>query len=415
LSAIGVAVALAVAGSTAFAQGKGQGGGQGGGGKPPPGGEAAGSNISFPLILSDNVGPTLPADAAWRFATIANPAVECIGEGGTETGTVPPEILCYWGGKVTVVSETGEIVITPPKKVWWLQKRTQNFWKALTVGHNITTPLVVSAVDIGDLLESSPSIGARQIRTEFNLLQQVDSGDPELGGYVVQDWSEAVPNPCVVPTTTTQSLSVGCFAALAMSGAVPGTEQSGNETQGTDFGPGGDLGNPASGTRTLLDPTMVRTSDIGGFHAVVYSRCARLVIQRITGVPSWNPTLGQWDGASPPLVNVAAYRDEYSAEINSGGSIVYGYNWNAKTAATGTYRLTFVLDGNDNQGPKCTVPLATKFGRDMTQMVNVGENNPGHIVYAGEQGLVDEGGLAYIDLTLTTKGGGGGGGKGGPK
>ena len=49
----------------------------------------------------------------------------------------------------------------------------------------------------------------------------------------------------------------------------------------------------------------------------------------------------------------------------------------------------------------------TRFVRGSTQMVNVGENNPGAIVYAGESGLGDEGGLAYVDLTLTAKGGGG--------
>jgi hypothetical protein len=45
--------------------------------------------------------------------------------------------------------------------------------------------------------------------------------------------------------------------------------------------------------------------------------------------------------------------------------------------------------------------------------VNIGESTASHIVYAGDSQLGDEGGLAYIDLTLTTKGGGkkGGGGR----
>jgi len=396
---------LALAAAMAVAQGKPPGAGGGGGGGGGGTTEAAGSNISFPLILSDNIGPTLPGEAAWRFQAITDPPSQCVGEAGVVAGgTVDPTIMCYYGRKVTVVSETGEIVFEGPLKVWWLQKRAPNFWKALTVGHDTSTPLVVSAVDIGDLLESSPSIASRQIRTEFNLLQHVDpTTDAELGGYVVPAWTGGIPSPCVVPTAAN---SVGCFAALAMSGAVPGTEQSGNEIQGTDFGPGTGIW---PGTRTLLDPTTVRmtTPDLGGIHAVVYSRCARLIIQRVTGVPTWNPDLGQWDGAAAPVVNVAAYKNQYNAEINSGGSIVYGYNWNAKTASTGTYRLTFVLDGNDAQGPVCTTPLATRFERGGSTIVNVGESNPGQIVYAGESGLGDEGGLAYVDLTLTAKGGGG--------
>jgi hypothetical protein len=46
--------------------------------------------------------------------------------------------------------------------------------------------------------------------------------------------------------------------------------------------------------------------------------------------------------------------------------------------------------------------------------VNIGENAAPVIVYAGDSQLGDEGGLAYIDLTLTTKGGGSRGGGGRP-
>lgn len=113
------------------------------------------------------------------------------------------------------------------------------------------------------------------------------------------------------------------------------------------------------------------------------------------------------------MVNVASYAGTYVPEINSGGGIVYGYNWNAKTAATGTYRLTFVLDGNDVEGPQCTTPLLTEFAPSVTKLVNFGEANVPHILYAGDPQLGDEGGLVYIDLALSSKGGGkkGGGGK----
>ena len=432
-------------------------------GKPPtPGGETGANNLSFPLIQSDNASSAgFPGDGAWRFAAI-DPA-QCIGEEGVTPGTpVPSEYVCYYGRKVVVISETGEIVFEPSGyscdgqvddycKVWWLQKRTQNFWKTLSISHDTSTPLVVSAVDVGDLLESSPSIQARQIRVEFNLLQSVSEDDPELGDYVVTDWTNAIPTPCSVPEAAGESL--GCFAALGMSGAVPGTEQSGTEIQGTDFGPGeeeaaiitgmqssvgqfgGGLGNnargnspsiniseesvPVPGTQTLLDPTTIRTaipadgSDAIPIHALVYSNCARLVIQKIPDSvsPVWNEATGLWSGPSvgAPLVNVATYTGAWTTEITSSGSIVYGYNWNAKTASTGTYRLTMVLDGNDAEGPVCGTQLATKFESGSTKLVNQGEANLSTIIYAGDSDLGDEGGLAYIDLELTTKGGGGGG------
>ena len=378
----------------------------------PTGGESGVNNLSFPVILSDNATPAaFPADGVWRWAPITSPETECIGEAGVIPGTpVAPTILCYYGRKVTVVSETGEIVFTGEPKVWWLQKRTQNFWKTLSTGHDVSTPLVVSAVDIGDLLESSPSIATRQIRVEFNLLQSVAPDDPELGQYVGLE-------KCVAPPVAAP-YSIGCFAAFGMSGAVPGTEQSGNEMQGNDFGPGPTPGEQ-TGTLTLLDPATVRltTPDVGGIEALVYSRCSRLLIQKIgAGVVAWDKTTGRWDGTtvSAPVVNLAAYTNAWSTEITSGGSIVYGYNWNAKTASTGLYRLTFVLDGNDAVGPVCNTPLGTKFEEGGTQLVNLGENNTStSIVYAGDADLGDEGGIAYIDLNLTAKGGGGGGGGGG--
>ena len=63
-----------------------------------------------------------------------------------------------------------------------------------------------------------------------------------------------------------------------MSGAVPGTDQSINEIQGNDFGPGGTV-NP--GSQTVLDPIALK-----GYHATVYSGCARLIVQKITADPA---------------------------------------------------------------------------------------------------------------------------------
>ena len=403
---LALAVASAILVAAPMAMGKGK----------PITGESGVNNLSFPVILSDNVGPAaFPADGIWRWAPITDPVAQCVDEAGVPDGiAVPPAILCYYGRKVTVVSETGEIVFTGDPKVWWLQKRTQNFWKAFSIGHDITSPLVVSAVDIGDLLESSPSIATRQIRVEFNLLQSVPANDPELGLYVA-DWAGytgglPLPAPCTLPDTTGES--IGCFAAFGMSGAVPGTEQSGNEMQGNDFGPGPAPG-LLTGTLTALDPSTVRAAtDADGtaipISALVYSRCARLLIQKIGTAPTWDETTGQWagTGVAAPSVNVPVYTNALSVEITSGGSIVYGYNWNAKTASTGTYRLTFVLDGNDAEGPQCNTPLGTKFEAGGTQLVNLGENNTStSIIYAGDTDLGDEGGIAYLDLTLTAKGG----------
>jgi hypothetical protein len=394
-----------------------------GGGKPPT--EIGSNNLSFPVILSDNVAPDgFPQDGPWRSANITDVNTQCVGEEGVTPGEpVSSDDLCYYGRKVIVVNEggtVGEITFEPEDydctgqidefcKIWWLQKRPQNFWRALSTGHDNTTPLVVSAVDVGDLLESTPALQARIIRVEFNLLQDATT---HYDGAVQEFAPFLDPNNCVKPPTEVGQ-SVGCFAALGMSGAVPGTEQSGNETQGTDF----------FGTQTLLDPTTVRIADPDAeveddeipIHALVYSHCARLVIQKIDGNPVWDPTTGQWSGpgVGAPVVNTAAY-NEWSVEVTSSGSIVYGYNWNAKTAATGTYRLTFVLDGNDDQGPQCpVVPSGTMFGSDdyeTTELVNFGDVYFPALVPKGNYvlGGGDEGGLVFLDVPITAKTGGGG-------
>jgi hypothetical protein len=410
--AISLLINSSILSTSAFAAGQGNPGGKPGG-NPGGGGtvEAGANNLSFPLILSDNATPaSLPLDGAWRFSDITSPD-NCIDEDGVTPGeSVDSDIVCYYGRKVNVIAETGAIEFEGDEKTWWLQKRTENFWKALSIGHNVSTPLIVSAIDIGDLLESSPAIQARQIRVEFNLLQNVQPDDPELGQYVVNDWSNPLPSPCSIPIEAGQSL--GCFAALSMSGAIPGTERSGNEIQGVDFGPGS--GN-YPGMRILQDPTTLRTATTAEgtvipIHALVYSNCARLLIQKIPETPvTWDQTTGQWQGAGvmAPLVNVATYNGTWSSEITSSGSIVYGYNWNAKTAPVGKYRITMVLDGNDDQGPMCTSTLATHFEQPTTQIVNQGEANlSASIIYAGDALLGDEGGLVYIDVPITTKGGG---------
>ena len=154
--------------------------------------------------------------------------------------------------------------------------------------------------------------------------------------------------------------------------------------QGNDFGPGPDPGlltghadrrRPerravGNDSRMALPPSRSARSFTPAARACSSRRSAQ--------TPTWDETTGQWagTGVAAPVVNLAVYTNALSVEITSGGSIVYGYNWNAKTASTGTYRLTFVLDGNDAVGPVCNTPLATKFEAGGTQLVNLGEANP---------------------------------------
>lgn len=429
LAALFTAAMALAASPPAFAQG-----GTGGGPKPPPV-ESGANNLSVPVILSDGLNgaapDTFPADAAWTFASITAPTTQCVTSAGTG-GEVPTDAVCYWDGA----------------KVWWLQQRQTlgNFWKAFSTGNPVAdAKTVVTAIDWGDLLESSPSLNLRRIRTEVSLLKDAlgtSDGDTSYSDFVPSSFPQTYPfsSPCAAPGTDSVT-SVGCFAAFAMS-VVPGTEQSINELQGTDFGIDTADGTEGYSTATgkLIDPRTVLTltaaangagepitvapngaSLPSGFDSTIYSRCARLVIQKVTGSsPTWDAVSHTWSDADSPVVDLKAWNNTYSAEINSGGTLLYGFNWNAQKLSTGTYRLTFVLDNGNNgsadpTGAHCSVAPRTEFTAD-SFIANPGENATARIIPAGDPDLNDDNtvaGLSYIDINLKSKGSGGGGHRGG--
>ena len=305
---------------------------------------------------------------------------------------IPTNILCYYGRQnLGIDEETGNrIWVDGTERMWWLQERVQNKWQAHDPIHPLGSgPVAITAVDWGDLLESG-ALNTRQIRTEMTLFKDV-TGDPVYGDEIATQFGG----------TCDATVPDDCFTAFQMSGAVPGTDQSINEIQGNDFGPGGTV-NP--GTETVIDPF-----DLKGYHATVYSACARLVIQRLTAEPAalgWSSEAGYWIGdAAPPIVNISTYGGTYGAEVNAGGNLIYGYNWNAKNVAIGKYRLTYVLDG----GERCPYPLSTLFDND-TAIINLGEAAPGSVLSQDDLMILggngSEGGAAYVDISIKAKGGG---------
>lgn len=376
--------------------------------KPSGGGEEAGNNLSFPVIFPDGKPANWVEVTDWLFAPVASTDA-CVQEAGVPVGTaVPTTFLCYYARQNTGISEeTGVREWVPDTlRVWWLQERTQNKWQVYdpvvpwTVDY--PGPLVVTAVDVGDLLESTPLIKNRQVRTEFTLFQQADQ--PLLDALGAQLWSATA-------YSDFGWANQPVFGAMMMSGAVPGTDQSINEIQGGDYGPGPTAG-LLTGTGKLIDPRTVKTGTDAsgattGYDAIVYTRGARLVIQKVTTATglTWDSTANEWIGVpgavSAPIVDVGTVDGTYSPEITAGGSIVYGYNWSTQTASatgSGTYRLTFVLDS-------AVGVLKTAFGAS-TALVNTGET-PRSVVMPAITG--GDAGLAYVDVPVQLGGGGGGG------
>jgi len=340
--------------AAALAQGKGQGpGGQGPPGQQPPGEETATNNLSYPVIFGDAIAPNgwvvLP-EASWTFAAITNPATECYP--AVALAAAP----CWYDGTDT----------------WWLQQRAANKWQA--PNPVATSALAVTAIDWGDLLESRDNLNTRsQIRVETVLYE--DATDSPGG------------------------VSADTLFAFAMSPAIPGTENSPTEMRGTD--------------QTEVDPRTVHP----GYDATVYSACSRFLIQKITGSPAqltWSGTGGAWvNGANPPAFEGSTHDGGFTAEVNVGGNLIYGYNLNLRKTGEGAglYRLTFVLDGGAEDGGPCPHSLNTSFDAD-TALVNVaGTAGTAVILPAGDAKLNGDvgGGLTYIDIVISANAGGGGG------
>lgn len=396
----------------------------GSGGHQPPSGETSPNNLSYPVIFSDNVTPSdwdtsvTSNPATWHFAIFPEQVpstASCLQETGVAEGTaVSSSTLCYYG-RPTVTNDDGTLSFigdaATDKKVWWLQQRTTNKWQAfnVTAATAGASPVAVSAVDVGDLLESSDVIKAKQVRTEFVLYQDAEITDSPFYQYLP-----------VAGTTCVDTYPTDCLVQLNMSGAVPYTQQSIYETAGTDYGPStGDQ----EGTRTLLPSERTVTEQDGTtqlpVNATVYSRCARLIIQKVAGpdeplVWTYDAAGGSWGPrslASSPVVDLHAWDDSYSAEINAGGMLLYGYNWNTKNFSEGPgwYRLTFLLEGDTDHGGMCPTPLNTVFDA-ASQVVNQGERHPGQILtqqaLAAKGATRGEGGAVYVEVQLGAGGGG---------
>ena len=352
-------------------------------------GEATANNLSFPVIWSDGVSilTELP-EADWSFASISDPDLDCF-TGDTGGLPVPEDDICYYDGTVPAQGH-----------VWWLQQRDTNKWQAFNPLASQT--VAITGIDWGDDLESRDNFNTRSIiRTEVVLLKNV-------------------------LLDSTSEFDAADFKAFEMSEAVPGTANSPVEMRGTNYGGSDTLD---LGTQILIDPTLVRP----GFQATIYSTCARFIIQKIVGDPAsliWNPVDGYWGPISTvnnPVFNGAVYpdalADNYSAEINVGGNLIYGFNWNLRKVGegAGVYRLTYVLDGGADVSGSCPTALTTAFAPTpedsetqppATEVVNIVTNPVAtpFIVPAGDPDLNGDsgGGLSYIDVVINAKASGGG-------
>jgi len=163
-----------------------------------------------------------------------------------------------------------------------------------------------------------------------------------------------------------------------------------------------------------------------GYNALIYSGCAKLIIQKITDTaePVWSDDGeygGQWvgSGVDAPLFNKGVWDSSagdsggYSAEINVGGKVIYGFNWDTRILADGlgTYRITFALvDGAVMYKPDLNTAMAssTKIYEETVVAATTADDgsDSGEPDMGGATAyiLFDEN-ITYLDVTLTDKDG----------
>ncbi len=337
-------------------------GGPGGGGKE----ETVGNNLSFPVIWSEGQELTL------RTAPTGLTDEDVLLEGSWwyvwGEDPIDPEYPIFSCQPSPANPETcldgstpGDGTSTVYKA--WLQKDARNFWKAYNEAATELTN--VDQIDWGDNLESVSWTLTSKVRTEVVLYENM-----------------------LVPVTQYAMRHVSGWGIDEVHGMQTTT---GNEVV---YGP--------------------------GTQATVYSRHARLTIQKLSESPAnltWDAITHSWIGdANSPIFNTAVHEaldgsGYYNAEVNVKGKVIFGYTWDLKRLndGAGVYRITFSFD---TEGPGTT--LNTFFDSNTTILVPVEEEieaaaaliadaEPG----AGGVAVVDPiNNITYIDVIITPRGGG---------
>lgn len=231
------------------------GGGSGGGGGHT---EPVGNNLSFPAIALDG----------FSISSV------------TASFTVP-----YTGPYTGLTAD--EIAYLEANGPWYAQKVEGNVWQAEYLNGN--SPVNVTFIDWGDVIESVNPVTGRPFRLETTLYVDVSEGP--MTGYNM----ELLAYP-----------------------------SSPDETQGTN------------------------TVTYDGNWATIASKSPTLIIQYLDdgAVPVWSVDDGQWigTGVNAPLANFS-----FAPELNVGGKYIYGASTGGwRPTVAGTYRLTFFMRGISN-------------------------------------------------------------------
>jgi hypothetical protein len=388
----------------------------------PPGGEAAGNNLSYPVIWAEGAalalrgeyGTTTPDGAGqywWGNDAVGDP-LTCLPDPDDEA-------FCDDGlnGSVGPLPGPADVICKA-----FLQQDELNEWQAASADMS-ASPVLVDWIDWGDNLESVAWSLNSMVRTEVVLLQDLFEFDcpADLDGdglvgindflFVLGEWGG--PGGDVNGDGDTDILDL--LAVLGQWGACPALATEMLEYRMRHlFGRGKDEMWGLSTIGELVPEEMEYDYQTTYPQATVYSPCARLIIQRLLvdrGDPrldslEWVPTEGWTEPAgepdeliNPPIYNNAAWEGGhgpgfYSAEVNVKGRVIFGYTWNVRklNEDAGDYRITFSLDAT------CGGSILLNTWFDEAQIVPPEDEE---LPPAGGVAVIDvDNNLTYIDITI---------------
>lgn len=364
-------------------------------GTPPgghqPGEEAAGNNLSYPAVflgapiampgtegttsLLGAFGVTWSYGCAVPDGEYANTSCVTVNPDGTFTAMTLEACQVVCGEGVTI------------DRIYW--QKTSDSWQANHLDNVLPTVAAVTAAyfDWSDNLESVAWSASSTVRVESIPFVELATLDPEPQvGYGM--WHVFSQGPDEV-------------WGLRTSDATPPVPYTYVGAYGTVQGAGARL------TFTKLETGVglqTQPPDTSGL--------------------AWDPATGKWDNAPQNTVTAA------NAELNVGGKVIFGYNWNLKrftmlsgVEKAGWWRLTFSTENNTIQFTNATIttpppadvpalPTLTSFKGDLVRALGAdGIVEPmeetGEPLFAPVVDATNH--ITYIDIYLKAAKGGGGG------
>ena len=156
------------------------------------------------------------------------------------------------------------------------------------------------------------------------------------------------------------------------------------------------------GQKVRTEVILHQMNDDGSMGPAVYTMTAHFKIAKVNNDGSLGPAL--YESSIAQGLWADGKNDYYTAEINEPGHLLYGYNWETRGLAAGTYKLIFWLEVDEYcpaVNPLSGLPV-TYHPVDITQGAP-GDTDPSAGTIYGIVGYDLANNMSWLDITLMAK------------